>query len=297
MPPAQAKGEYPQLRSARGTPLTVDKCDRELPCSNCKFRNKEAACRYESATSRTLPHDHARPLRFDPPRDPASPPYARRSTESPLAATTQKLHGTHLGAAVPDADAVRGRYKDLVRQLPTGPLVDHLVEVYFRDINWQYYPLEHADFLLRLAEWRRAPLAVFASAGPGALPPEMRAFPALLFQVLANALLAVPDDAGGPFAALKYTADMTLQDLGGDYCDSGEAVLALLGRGDVSVTRVQAGLLRAMFFKQCLRIVDAVCLSSTGLLKWWVGWRWRLTGTVACSPDDHCRCAGDGAAR
>lgn len=182
-----------------------------------------------------------------------------------MAAATLKLHGTHLAAAgPPGADALRGRYKDLVRQLPTGPLVDHLVEVYFRDINWQYYPLEHGDFLLRLAEWRRAPLAVFASAGPGALPPETRAFPALLFQVLANALLGVPDDAGGPFAALKYTGDMTLQDLAGDYCESGEAVLALLGRGDVSVTGVQAGLLRAMFFKQCLRIVDAVCSLTPG---------------------------------
>lgn len=186
-----------------------------------------------------------------------------------MAATTQKLNSTHLGAAAQlspqqhlDVDALRRRYKDLVRQLPTGPVVDHLVEVYFRDINWQYYQLDHCDFLRQLREWRRAPLYVFSTAGPAALPHEMRAFPALLFMVLANALIVVPDEAGGPFEALKYTAAMTLQELAEDYCESGEAVLALLGRGDVSVTGVQTGLLRAMFFKTCLRIVDAVCLLS-----------------------------------
>lgn len=185
-----------------------------------------------------------------------------------MAATTQKLNSTHLAAAAQfspqqptDVDSLRRRYKDLVRQLPTGPVVDHLVEVYFRDINWQYYQLDQADFLRRLCEWRHAPLHVFSTAGPAALPHEMRAFPALLFMVLANALIAVPDEVGGPSEALKYTTAMTLQDLGEDYCESGEAVLALLGRGDISVTGVQAGLLRAMFFKSCLRIVDAVCLS------------------------------------
>lgn len=189
-----------------------------------------------------------------------------------MAATAQKLNNTHLGAAAQvspqqplDAEALRKRYKDLVRQLPTGPLVDHLVEVYFRDINWQYYTLDHGDFLRRLSEWRRAPLHVFSTAGPAALPHEMRAFPALLFMVFANALVAVADEAGGPFDALKYTGAMTLQDLAGDYCESAEAVLALLGRGDVSITSVQAGLLRAMFFKTCLRIVDAVCLPTLAL--------------------------------
>ena len=238
------------------------KCDRELPCSNCKFRNKESACRYESTTSRPLSHDPARPLRFDSPRDSAEQPYARRATESPLAATTQKLNSTHLSASPPqalDPEVQRRRYKDLVRQLPTGPLVDHLVEVYFRDINWQYYPLEHSEFLWQLAEWRRTPLHVFSSGGPSALPSEMRAFPALLFQVLANALLVVPDGIGGPFETLKYTGAMALQDLAEDYCESGEALLGLLGR-DVSLTGVQAKLLRSLFFKTCLRIMDAVCL-------------------------------------
>lgn len=239
----------------RYTATNHHQCDRELPCSNCRFRNKESSCRYESsAPSRSQPHD-PRPLRFDPPRP---------TTASPVASAAQKLNSTHLAAhpPPPPSDAVtrlRTRYKDLARQLPTGPLVDRLVDVYFRDVNWQYYPLDHADFRAQLVGWRRAPLHVFASAGPGALPVEERAFPALLFLVLANALLCVGDEPGGAFEALKYTGAMGLRDLAADYCESGEAVLGLLGRGGVSVTGVQAGLLRAMFLKTSVRIVEAVC--------------------------------------
>ena len=154
-----------------------------------------------------------------------------------MTSTTQKLNSTHLGAAAHvspqslDADALRKRYKDLVRQLPTGTAVDRLVEVYFRELNWHYYPLNHGDFLRQLADWRSAPLQVFSTSGPAALPQEMRAFPGLLFMVLANALLVVPDEPGSPFEALKYTGVMTLQELAEDYCESGEEVVALLGRG------------------------------------------------------------------
>lgn len=172
------------------------------------------------------------------------------------------------------------------------------MDVYFRDVNWQYYPLDHADFQSQLAAWRRAPLHVFASAGPGALPPDERAFPALLFLVLANALLCVGDEAGGAFEALKYTGAMGLRDLAADYCESGEAVLGLLGRGGVSVTGVQAGLLRAMYLKTSVRIVDAVCCCLFLCRLCWAKLRGReervLTVLVACAALCHCRRAGAG---
>ncbi|SPO05691.1 uncharacterized protein DNG_08378 [Cephalotrichum gorgonifer] len=264
------------------------KCDRDLPCSNCKFRNKESACRYEPAATpaaaRPFSQDRAPPLRFEPPaKDSHHPPGAdqspftpprRTATVSPLAAATQTLSGTHLGPGgtsypptlphpvdlppPPAADArLRERYKDLVRQLPTRAYVDQLVDVYFREINWQYYTIDQSDFLAHLSEWRRVPLAVFSATGPAGLPPALRAFPALLFQVLANALLCVPDEPDGPFEPIKYTGAMTLHDLALDYSDSGDAVLALLRDGDVTITTVQAGMLRASFFKSSANIPEA----------------------------------------
>lgn len=75
----------------------------------------------------------------------------------------------------------------------------------------------------------------------------MRAFPALLFQMLAVALLVVDEDEAEEELAegLKYAGGMRFEDLAGEYSDAGMELLALLGKREMGVNTVLAGWLRA----------------------------------------------------
>lgn len=230
------------------------KCDRELPCANCKFRNKESVCRYESSV-----------------------PSLRTSTRSisPVTSASTSDVGSHRPLASvrrlsktveprDDSDAktlvstsstdpscckeLRERYKNLIRHLPAKSYVDQLVSIYFKEVNWHYHVLDEDDFLRMVDCWSQIPFEVFQKTGPMDLPPEMRVFPALLFQVLATVLLVVMDEPKGPFESLKYVGTMTLRDLAIDYSESGHALLSLFGTTQATVTTVQAGMIRSMLF-------------------------------------------------
>jgi hypothetical protein len=81
-------------------------------------------------------------------------------------------------------------------------------------------------------------------------------FPALLFQVLAHALLFHPPD-DEKISSLITMADMTFHDLAGEYSDTGADLLALLGKKDITIAMVQAGLLRASFLKSSGKVIEA----------------------------------------
>ena len=150
----------------------------------------------------------------------------------------------------------RERYKSLVRQLPARTYIDKLVNLYFENFNWQYYALDRDVYDKQLAEWYRLPFNLLTS-GPQALPPDLRAFPAMLFQTLASALLVLPVGSDSTFDSLKYAGGMTFEDLAMDYSESGVAILSLLGKRQMSVTTVLAGFLRAAFLKYTALVTEA----------------------------------------
>lgn len=100
-----------------------------------------------------------------------------------------------------------------------------------------------------MEEWYRLPFNVLNTEGPQALPPDLRAFPALVFQVIATALMILPPGPDPTFDSLKYTGSMSFEDLATDYSESGVSLLALLGKRQVSHTAVVADWLRAAFLK------------------------------------------------
>ena len=157
-----------------------------------------------------------------------------------------------------DQFGMRERYKALIRQLPAKVYIDKLVDVYFSEYNWQYYPLDHDLFLQQLGEWNRLPFNTFTSAGPQALPLELRAFPALLFQMMACALLMLPEEEEGTFEPLKYAGNMTFEDLAVDYSESGLSILLLLGKRQITLTTIQADLLRAVVLKYLAKVTESV---------------------------------------
>jgi hypothetical protein len=163
---------------------------------------------------------------------------------------------------------VRERYKSLIRQLPARVFIDKLVDIYFNEFNWQYPVLDRQLFLRQASEWNKVPFHVFQTTGPQELAPELRAFPALLFQIMATALLVVPNQPSSDFDALKYAASMAFDDLALDYSESGADILSTLGKGDVTFTTVQAGFLRAGFLKYTAQVIPSVWRLRTSFGAW-----------------------------
>lgn len=161
--------------------------------------------------------------------------------------------------------AMRDKYKSLVRQLPSKMYIDRLVRIFFAQVNHMYNFIDEAPFYLRLAEWNRMPFSTLSApdGGPAVLSRDQQAFPALLFQMLACAVLVLPEDGDMIFDALKYASEMTFEDLARDYSESGLAVVALLGKDHVSITTVQAQFSYALFLKYTAKITECVSLVSS----------------------------------
>lgn len=154
----------------------------------------------------------------------------------------------------------KARYKNLIRQLPAREYLDKLVDMYFREFNWQYYALDQDVFMAQMDEWNTLPFNLLTTAGPHGLSPDLRAFPALLFQVLAVSLLALPRDPDPEYNSIKYNANMTFEDLAMDYSESGVGILSLLGKRQMSLTTVLAGFVRVQFLKYSANVTEAVSL-------------------------------------
>ncbi|KAK3314745.1 hypothetical protein B0H66DRAFT_563550 [Apodospora peruviana] len=254
------------------------KCDRKLPCTNCISRHKHEACRYESGapTARELQQKQqqkeASPIAHQQSRSDNIPTKVANFGYSRTGASTlgflQKLEGTNpdepLSKLNPDSNQhgdqgfnTRERYKSLIRQLPARTYIDKLIDIYFVEFNWQYQGLDRDVFDKQLAEWYRLPFSLLTTGGPQALSPSLRAFPGLLFQVLAVALLLLHPNSDPVFESLKYAGNMSFEDLAVDYSESGVAILSLLGKRQMTMTTVYGGFLRASFLKYVGMVTEA----------------------------------------
>ncbi|KAI1404157.1 hypothetical protein F4819DRAFT_448910 [Hypoxylon fuscum] len=247
------------------------KCDRKMPCTNCVSRNKETACRYETGTPLAKP-DRKGTLQNGNDRSPESmeslpiktADFGYASNSASTLGILRKIEGDGEPlAGMPtenfdgDSFGIRERYKTLVRLLPSRTYVEKLAEIYFRDINWQYFSIDEPVFRELMDQWYNMPFNVLTTSGPQALDPMLRAFPAVLFQILASALLYLPEGTEETFESLKYTSNMTFEDLAFDYSESGVSILSLLGKRQMSIMTVIAGWVRASFLKYTGMVTEA----------------------------------------
>ncbi|KAI0019814.1 Orotidine 5'-phosphate decarboxylase [Xylariomycetidae sp. FL0641] len=255
-----------------------------LPCTNCQSRNKHSACRYETGAPVAKNEQKDSPNSSSNGSKPRPPPAETAPSESVKAAdfgymhdgvstlaNLRRIEGAGYGplAELPssaadssggngdDSFGMRERYKTLIRQLPAKTYIEKLFRVYFRDINWQYNGVDEPIVRELMDRWYGLPFHVLSSGGPQALDPMLRAFPALLFQMLASALLYLPEEAQETFECLKYTSNMTFDDLAFDYSESGMSILTLLGKRQMSVMTVLAGWVRAAFLKYTGMVTEA----------------------------------------
>ncbi|KAE9575870.1 hypothetical protein CGMCC3_g8108 [Colletotrichum fructicola] len=246
------------------------KCDRDLPCANCKSRNKQDACKYETGAPTAKEHRKAEVEGSRMTQVQSLSNVAANWGYSHAGASTlglmrkiESANGdgsmSHLSGAtqMEDQFATKERYKSLIRQLPAKGYIEKLIEVYFREFNWQYYALEEDLFMQQFAEWNNLPFSVLSNSGPQGLSPDLRVFPALLFQVLATALLTLPEGSHEFYEHLKYAGNMTFEDLAADYSESGVGILSLLGKRQITLTTVQASFLRAAFLKYMAKVTES----------------------------------------
>ncbi|KAK8038957.1 fungal specific transcription factor domain-containing protein [Apiospora rasikravindrae] len=253
------------------------KCDRKLPCTNCTSRGKESSCRYETGTPLAKDQDRVKtanghhinniPEQGSPaenmPMKAADFGYAQNGAstlgflQKIEGASGQPLTGITTETQEGDHFASRERYKSLIRHLPARMFVEQLISIYFKEFNTMYYALDEVMFNEQVAAWYNLPYNVLSTAGPQAIEPSLRSFPALVFQVLATALLAIPTEADETFSSLKYAGNMTFEDIAIEYSETGMALLSLLGKRQMTMSTVLAGWMRAGFLKYTGQVTEA----------------------------------------
>ncbi|KAI0884876.1 uncharacterized protein GGS22DRAFT_164550 [Annulohypoxylon maeteangense] len=247
------------------------KCDRKMPCTNCVSRNKEASCRYETGTPLAKP-DRKGSSQSGNERSPESIEnlpiksadfgYSHNSASTlgilrKIEGDGERLPGMPMETFDGANFGMRERYKTLIRQLPARTYVEQLADLYFQDINWQYFSIDEPVFRRLMEQWYSMPFNVLSTSGPQALDPMLRSFPALLFQMLASSLLYLPEGTEETFESLKYTSNMTFEDLAFDYSESGVSILSLLGKRQMSIITVLSGWVRAAFLKYTGMVTEA----------------------------------------
>ncbi|KAG0648747.1 Multidrug resistance regulator 1 [Hyphodiscus hymeniophilus] len=250
------------------------KCDRSFPCANCVARNKQSSCHYENESARKaqLLEESANGSSDDG----ATGPLGVIRLESESAAQVSAFgyaksngnNNTTLGIfrkienydADPtsmvskyttngvDNSGIREKYKSLVRQLPSKPFVEKLLETFFKEVNNQYYSLDEDIFRDHLKNWNSLPFSTL-NKGPLELSGDLQFFPALLFQCLALSLQFQPFEYDPSLDSLKYAAGMSFDDLANDYSESSVSLMTLLGKRHTTLITVQTGFLRTSFLK------------------------------------------------
>ncbi|KAI1328051.1 hypothetical protein F5Y16DRAFT_369940 [Xylariaceae sp. FL0255] len=264
------------------------KCDRKEPCTNCISRNKESACHYETSapsakasrkstttTTATISSSSSSPrnthngilaaeIMSDAAKTTVDLGYSTNAASTLGILRRIEGAGDEPLAGMPaehQHDIVnvetRERYKSLVRQLPPRTHLEKLIEVYFRDINWQYGAIDEPILRLLLSRWYSIPYNVLQSSGPQALDPTLRALPALLFQMIALGILYLRQETAHTYECLKFTDNMSFDDLAAEYSETGMAVLSLLGKRQMSIVTVLAGWARAFLLKSTGGVTDA----------------------------------------
>lgn len=150
---------------------------------------------------------------------------------------------------------IASAYNALIRQLPPKNCIDQLLRLFFTDISWQYDVIDEDIFREQLRKWERVPYA--SRSTPLGLDPVVRYFPALLFQVLAQAVLLRPRREDDFIEELMQAPDMNLTDLAAEFSDAGHQILSLFGSAEPALVKVQSALQRATFLKTTGSVVDA----------------------------------------
>ncbi|RDW71290.1 hypothetical protein BP6252_07853 [Coleophoma cylindrospora] len=141
----------------------------------------------------------------------------------------------------------------LAAELPSKPVIDELVDIYFAEVNWYYHILVRCYFDELYVAWCKAIKGRSSDVKNDhheSVSKDLLHVPALLFQVLAIALQFAPNSA----AAVKKlgVAGLLARDrLSCKYSTKGLDVMNIIGHQHITISAVQHDLLRASWLKNC----------------------------------------------
>lgn len=144
-----------------------------------------------------------------------------------------------------------------MRQLPARPFCETLVKLFFEAVNWHYGVLDKEVFLELYDTWWQEGYRILMDGGPRRLPPDLQMFPALLYQVLAQALQFLPRDHDPDLHHLKLGASQTFSELSAEYSECGMDLVAAIGRENATLVCVQHDFLRASWLKNSGRVAES----------------------------------------
>lgn len=140
----------------------------------------------------------------------------------------------------------------LISHLPSKPVLQRLVKVFFEEVNWHYFILERFYFDDLFSRWQTTEMRPVEYLHNQELSIELQYFPALLFQVVALSLQFLPPDA----LALPQLSSKELCS-SYRYSELGDELVTILGRHGVTLTAVLADFLRASWLKNFGRGIEA----------------------------------------
>ncbi|CZR57758.1 uncharacterized protein PAC_07647 [Phialocephala subalpina] len=255
------------------------KCNRRRPCNNCTARKLGHECFYETILPR-----HSSQANHDPQdsigkinrsgnsstdRSPAVRDHFGYSSikesnafvEAGNVLPISSGHDTH--KAFPDSvRTTLQKYWQLVSELPSALVFDKLIATYLTEVHWIYCIIEPRYLNDTLIEWRKFTSSASGSTSVDAISPELRCFPAMLFQLLATSLLHSPSGI-----KIEELLESTPLQQSQKYSDAGVEIIQLLGYQGTSLVGVQHDLLRAAWLKNRGRGAEAWHALSTSIRK------------------------------
>ncbi|KAE8164297.1 hypothetical protein BDV40DRAFT_298561 [Aspergillus tamarii] len=247
------------------------KCDRQSPCNNCLARNVARKCVYSALQNSGQIPEPPEVLGPEPGQDRVSVVQADIAQGSgglgySLVAGSNAFVG--LKGVLQDEDEFqqitsahnrpfrspvwKTHARTLISQLPSKPVLQQLVDIFFSEVNWHYFILERFYFDDLFSRWQSTETRSVNYLSTQELSIELQYFPALLFQVVALSLQFLPPEA----LALTQLSSPELSS-SYKYSELGDELVTVLGRHGVALTAVLADFVRAAWLKNFGRGIEA----------------------------------------
>ncbi|KAK5039342.1 hypothetical protein LTR13_003599 [Exophiala sideris] len=146
-------------------------------------------------------------------------------------------------------------YRAVIKRLPCRTCVDHLVQVFFTEVNWQFAIVDRNVFDDQLKEYYRYQSASILEP-QHEIPIDQLTFPALLFQIIGLAVQFLPAQAVQSLhsACLRGIPRDGKRDP--QSCHTIQ-LLNLVGKNAINLTYIQAEFLWISWLKNCGFIAEA----------------------------------------
>ncbi|OGM45642.1 hypothetical protein ABOM_006227 [Aspergillus bombycis] len=247
------------------------KCDRRSPCNNCLARNVAKKCLYNALQSSgqitEAPEvlgpehgqDHAPEVPADNVQGSGDLGYSMITGSNAFVGLNDVLQDEDEFRQITSAhnrpfrsNALKTHAHTLISHLPSKPVLQRLVKVFFEEVNWHYSILERFYFDDLFTRWQTTEMRPVDYLSVQELSAELQYFPALLFQVLALSLQFLPPEALAPVQLSSKELSSSYR-----YSELGDELVIVLGRHGVALTAVLADFLRASWLKNYGRGVEA----------------------------------------